>query len=290
MKKISFLALLFISALTISCSEEENSEPDNSVDENDYFNYTADGVDVPIESWTAVRSEHNFEVVGQTAEGGTLYFDFNAMGDLARATSTPPIESDLPWQDSFYEFTSHYFDFEIVAIDEVNKIIKVNYSGNLYEEEYDLNSASTMVEGSFNVHYIEVEPIIPGLGVKAQIDDQDWYSVKSSTTIIGIDDITVETNSDDAYKISLHFNDSDLTVGMYDFTNGSTPEVILSKYDPATQTYTDYECTGTLVITDKSVDGVLPMITGTFSFTAFHPQNDTEIRVTNGVFKQFYSN
>ncbi len=290
MKKISFFVFILLSALTISCSEEENSTPDNTVDDNDYFEYKMDGDVVPIDSWTALRSEDRFEVMGEAGDGSSIFFSFNADGDLARATSTPGSLSNNPWLNSHYEFTSNYFDFEIVAIDEANKIIKVNYSGNLYEEEFDLSSPSIPVEGTFNVHYIQVTPQIPGLGLKATIGNSEWNSVKYTTTISGFDDVTLDFNSDDAYKIALNFSNENLTVGTYEFTSSSTPKVTLSKYDPATQTYTDYACNGTLVITDRSPVGVHELLTGTFSFTAINPETNVTIQVTNGSFKEIFSN
>ncbi len=289
MKKFAFFVVLFASVFSISCSEDNGSNPPQTVDDTDYFNFVFDGVDVPIESWTAVRSEDNFEVVGEAEDGRSMFFSFNAMGNLARATATPPMSPDFNWLHSYYHYTANYFDFNIVAIDETNKIIKVTYSGNLYENEFDLNSQSTPVEGSFNVHYTEIPPQIPGLGLSSVINGTEWHSVKSGTTISNGTDYTLEFNSDDAYLISLHFAEG-VAAGTYSFDPSSETRVMLSRFDIALGTYIEYFSTGTFTISDIASEGPMSMMSGTFSFTAVHPVTSAEVEVTNGTFKTVFSN
>lgn len=288
MKKITFLAFLIVSSLFISCSEDENTS-NPTVDETESFTYASNGTNVPITAWSAVRSGDTFAVVGTAADGSTVNFDFNTFGDLAKVSAIPDSESSAPWLQTFYEYTSHYFDFDIVAIDEAAKIIKVTYSGNLYEQEFDLTSPSTSIEGGFNLHFTDVTPQIPGLGFSADINGETWHSVKSSVTVLGDNNVTLDFNSDDAYKFALSFPHDEITVGTYAFTASSPTKMMISRYDADSGVYIDYNGSGTLEITDISNVGIFEIYSGTFSFTATNPENNSQISITNGTFKTTYN-
>src|SRR5690606_16579978 len=98
MKKFAFLVVLFASVFSISCSEDDSgSNPPQTVDDTDYFNLMIDGTTVPVDNWLAARSENNFEIVGQVADGRNIIFEFNAMNNLAQVTVTPDPEMNFTW-------------------------------------------------------------------------------------------------------------------------------------------------------------------------------------------------
>lgn len=290
MKTIKLFAFIaFSSMLAVSCSSD--SDGGGSVDATEYFNYTTGGTEIDITAWQAYRSEDEFEVMGTNPDGTSMYFNFDKHGNLSRAGSTPANESSDPWMNSFQNFTSHYFDFDIVAIDEASQMIKVNYSGKLYEDEYDIESAFTTVSGSFNVHYTPVTPTVANMHFTAQIAGNNWYGITSSMSIYGFSDVHLWNTSGDAWQLDLNINSDNYTTGTFPFTTSSTSNrVVLSKYDTETNEYVDYASSGTLIISDITDYGWTgKILTGTFIINAVNPDNPGQtIQVTNGSFKTLY--
>jgi hypothetical protein len=289
MKFLKLVPLLFAVIIFNACSSDSGS---SSVDTTDSFTYKVEGVDVPVPTMTAVRHENIIEVMGQNADGRSMFLEFNIFGQLIRATSTSTTTDPFNWKNSAFDYSLNTFNFELVAIDETHKIVKLNYSGKLYDDEYDLaNSPSTNVSGAVNLHYTETAPQIAGLGVTAKIAGNDWRAVKSSLTNNGaIQNVVIDENSDDAYKIGFYLDQSNTVAGTYTFTGASgNNKVILSKYNATTNEYVDYTCSGTLVLTQKDTDGFgNTLISGTYTLTAV-PASGPTIQVTNGVFKEYYN-
>lgn len=294
MKQIKFLACLLVTAVTFSCSSDSDSNdstPPQTVDPNEYFTYSNAGTDVPIATWTAIRAEDEFEILGQAPDGSSMYLNFHDNGVLVRAGNTPANDSDIPWRNSAYDFSSNYFDFHLVAIDTANKIVKVTYSGKLYDDDFDLTSATAMVSGTVNVHYIDMAPTVPGLRLSAKIGGNDWLGVKSYLSNNGdISNIIMSYNSNDKNQISLYFNDTDTGVGTYDFNEDSlNNKVTLSVYNPTTREYLEYDCVGTFKIDEKTNTFGTTLMRGTFSFTATNPDDNSTIQVSDGAFKTVYN-
>ena len=288
MKKIKLFAFLaFSSVLSISCSSDGDG---GGVDQNEYFNYTTEGNDINITTWQAYRTEDAFEVLGQASDGTSMYFDFDVHGNLARASSTPADTSLDPWMSSYQNFPSHFFNFYIVGIDESSQMIKVNYSGKLYEDEYDINSAFSTVSGSFNVHYDVLTPNIADIHFTAKIGGQNWYSVTSTTSIYGWNDMHLQYTSGDAYMIDLNIDPENVAEGNFNFTTSSTVNrVILSKYNVSTDEYDEYASSGNLTITDIQDLGFgYKLLIGTFTINA--TSGSGSVQVTNGSFKTVFSN
>jgi len=289
MKILKLIPAIVALVLLNACSSDGGG---SSVDTTDSFTYKIEGVDVPVPIMTAVRHENIIEVMGQNSDGRSMFLTFNTYGQLIRATSTPVSTDPFNWKNSGFDFSLNTFNFELVAIDETNKIVKLNYSGKLFTDEYDqANSAFSNVSGTVNLHYTETAPQIPGLSVTAKIGGNDWRAVKSSLTNNGaIQNVVVDENSDDAYKIGFYMDQYNTEAGTYTFTGASdNNKVILSKYDTTTHEYVNYTCSGTLVLTQKTSDGFgNTLISGTFTLTAVPPTGPA-IEVTNGVFKEYYN-
>ncbi|RZK08283.1 MAG: hypothetical protein EOO46_14220 [Flavobacterium sp.] len=288
MKKLTLFAFIAFSAMLFSCSSSSDSS--SSTDSQEYFTYTVGGVEKTITAWEAYRTEDSFEVMGTNPDGTSMYFDFDVHGNLVRASNTPANSSSDPWLNSFMYYSSHYFNFEIVGIDEGNKMIKVNYSGNLYEEEYDLSSNATAVSGTFNIHYTETPPNVAGMGFNAKIGSDNWYGVSSGESIYGFTDAHIWQYSGDENRFDLNLNENNIATGTFNFTPASTENRVgFAKFNTTTEDFTEYNTTGTLHITaiqDINFSSA-KVITGTFTLTAVNGGNT--IQVTNGSFKTVYT-
>lgn len=290
MKKIKLFACLFVAAIAASCSSDSNSNT-TPVNTNEYFTYNDAGADVTITHWTAIRSEDTFEVLGETADGSSMYLNFNSAGVLVRAASTSPSGSSIPWRNSAYDFSSDSFNFHLMSVDPINKMVTLTYGGKLYEDDNDQTSPFAMATGTASVHYTEVAPQIAGLGFSAKIAGNTWHGVKSYTTNNGpIENVVLSFNSDDKNQISLYFNHYNTDAGTYSFNAASlNNKVVLSVYNPTTRLYTDYNCAGTFKIDEKTTSFNTTLIRGSFSLTATNPTNGSVIQITDGAFKEVYT-
>lgn len=288
MNKFKLFAFLLVSITITSCSSDGGG---SSV--TDSFTYKANGVDIPVPIITAIRHEDFIEILAQNSDGRSMYLFFNKYGQLSRASSTAVSTDPFNNKNSAVDFSLNNFNLELVELDESNKIVKVNYSGKLFDDEYDLaNSPFTNVEGSATVHYTETAPAIPGLSITATIGGTSWRAVKSSLTNNGaIQNVVIDENSDDAYKISIYLDQTNTTTGTYTFSGTSgNNKVTLSKYDPVTNTYIDYTCSGAFALNQKDTDGLgNTLISGTFTFSAVPSGGGATIQVTNGDFKEYYN-
>ncbi|MDI9256469.1 hypothetical protein [Flavobacterium sedimenticola] len=289
MKKAHSLVLLFVLAvLTVSCSSDSGSGGGG-----DSFTYVYDGNNVNIIDVTAQKVENSLVVSGTAANGQSIEFNFNKFGDLGTVSSFSVSDFDFPDTETYQNFSGHYFTFNLISIDETNKRVHVSFSGNLYEEFDNLNSNSVPVSGEFEVTYIETQPNVAGLGVDCKIAGENWYSTNSYTNNgYSIDDFILRELSDDENRISIGFDATNNNPGTYNFTAASTTNFVkLSKFNTASVDFTDYNCAGTLTVTNKTSAGFIGyIIEGTYSFTATNPSNPSQvIQVTNGRFKTFYS-
>ncbi|HMI08175.1 MAG TPA: hypothetical protein VK528_11550 [Flavobacterium sp.] len=190
---------------------------------------------------------------------------------------------------SFREFSSNYFDFNLEQIDEVHKRIKGTYSGYLYANEANLNSEIKYVSGYFDLAYRDLVPTVSGLKNHARINGNDWnrtnkYSIQAAD---GIGTHVIQHDlSDGEYKIMVNYDLTHTPVGTYNFIPAdATNKIQLAKFDTVTNTYINYNCTGTLVITKREGD----IFGGTYQFTAVNPNNPADvIQVTDGDFKLVY--
>lgn len=287
MKNFAFFLMILSSTFFLSCSEED-SLPQPKVDDTDSFKYASFGTDVPILSWTAIKMDDLFEITGNIGGGESIVFRFNEFGDLAYSAYIPNPETLHPIMKSPYDYSMHYFDFSVVATDTDRKIIKVTYSGNLYERDYDLTSHSMPINGSFNLHYTETTPEVTTFSMSAKISAKTWRATKESTTL-SENFVMADFNSDDEYKIQLAFNPQTLASGTYNFTADGSPNMILSKYEISNGTYADFNSVGTMVI-QKTASAGGTTISGTFTFDASEPVTENVSHVRDGVFSLFLPN
>lgn len=289
MKKIKFIMLLSVVAILGSCSSDSSSS--SSVDE--YFNYTIDGQVISVTNWEAQRSENTIAVSGYGTNGMSISFEFNTNGDIGEVDTYSLTDASIPPRNAQGYYTNESFTFNLVSVNAANKTVEVTYTGKVYENEYDLTSPFVNVVGSFLVKYVDVTPIVPGIGVYAKVAGSDWYSSNSDQTggFFTGSDITLSSYNGDVYSLDITTNHDNSIVGSTNFTPSSTTDIVtLSKYNTTTDSFDLYNCTGTLNITTKTVGIQYTVISGTFTFTAVDPDTSASITVTNGTFTEAYSN
>jgi hypothetical protein len=285
-----FKLILFV-ALTISIFSCSSDDGNNSQSVTEYFNYTDDSQVLTVTSWQAYRSENSLAVTAATSQGKSLQFEFNAQGNLGSA-STYSSDFSVPSRYSQAYYSEESFNFEMVNFDETNKTVEVNFSGKVYEDEHDLTSPFVNISGSFLVKYSVVTPAVSGLWLNAKINNEDWYSSSEDQEggFFPGSDIRLNFYNSDKNNIAIIINQSTTSEGTYSFTSSSTNnKAILSVYNTATDYHDDYNCSGTLTITEKTIGSQITVLAGTFSFTATNPVNSNQTQVTNGTFKTVYS-
>ncbi|ESU29659.1 hypothetical protein FLJC2902T_01320 [Flavobacterium limnosediminis JC2902] len=290
MKIFKFLAAVVLSTALFSCSSDSS---DSNPTESEYFNFKQDNQTIPVTAWTAQRSEKTIAVTGTSANGMNISFEFNIYGNLGKAHTYSTTDFGVPLRTAQEYYAQESFTFELVTLDETNKTVKVNYSGKVYEDGHDLTSNFVAVEGSFLVKYTDIAPITTGLGAYAKIDGADWYNSKSDQEggYFSGEDISLNFYNGDKNQISVITNDDDTPVGVYNFTSASSNnKVVLSKYNTTTDQFENFNCSGTLNVTEKVVGFQYTVISGTYSFTAINPNDSSEVQVTNGTFKTAYEN
>ena len=290
--------LIMIFALVLNaCSSSSDPAPaptTTPVNTAEYFNYKIDGETISVPQWLAERRENTIEIVGQGSNGKTIYLNFNSygnIGDVSAYSLTPG--STIPIRDAQQYHTNQSFNFNLVAIDDINKIVKVTFSGKVYEDGYDLTSPFVLVEGDFQVKYTQLAPAVAGLAVNAKIAGNDWYSTKGDLTggLGPNSDLTLYFYNGGVYKIGITINRSASIIGTYSYnTTSAVNKVVLSKYNTTTRDYDNYNCSGSFTISGKQVLITNTIITGTYSFTAVDPATSTPITVSNGTFKNRFLN
>uniref|UniRef100_UPI0040492217 DUF6252 family protein n=1 Tax=Flavobacterium sp. TaxID=239 RepID=UPI0040492217 len=291
MKYLKLVFLVVVSIAIFSCSSDDNNNNDGQPS-TEYFNFTNDGEVLTVSNWGAIKSENTFVVFGETSDGIYVDFEFNAQGNVG-SVATYGSDFSIPFRSSQEYYSDNTFDFEIITLNESAQQIKVSFSGKVYEDNYDVTSPFVNISGEFLVNYQVATPTVSGLGLKAKINNVDWYDSKSDQDggFFSGSEIRLNFYNSDRNNIAIIVNHDSTVADTYSFTSSSASnKVLLSIYNPSEEYFEDYESEGTLVITEKTVGLQLTIISGTFSFMATNPVNNNQIQVTNGQFKTAYSN
>jgi hypothetical protein len=288
---ISFLFLLLIASC--SSDSDNNSTDDGPVIEDDFFTLTIDGVDKEISQWSAQRSENTIYVYGITEDATAIQLTFNKFGNVGDVNTFNIENTDFPDRYNYQYNRAAYFDFELVSIDETLRIVTVNYSGKVYDDNTDLTSAFSEIEGSFQLTYENATPQIAGLGLTATLNGQPWYDTDTTTSYSNPGGLVANNfSSDNLYSISIVTGHESTAVGEYVFDASSDKDkVVVWGYSATTKEEEEYESTsGTLTITEKTVGASYTVLAGTFSIVATDPDTGNEVTITNGSFKTVYTN
>jgi len=285
---------MFFAVTIVGCSDEDNEVVGDNVSA-DAFTYTLDNETMAVTTITAKKSEDLFAVSGRSSDGRIIEVHFNKYGNLKEVNTYSVTDTLAPVKTNYHYYKANFFDFELVSLDEETKKVRVTFSGKVYEDEYDLTSEFSVVDGSFTVTYTDVNPTVAGINVSAKINGNRWYATETADqaggTVAG-ENITLYASNDSAYSLTTILNHDTTEVGTYDFTTSSaTNKVVLSIYETATnQNITFPTSSGTLKITEKTVGTEYTTISGTFSLTVFNPYTQANMPVTDGKFKRVYLN
>nr|WP_315254820.1 hypothetical protein [uncultured Flavobacterium sp.] len=286
MTKIKFIVFVLFTAIFASCSSgDDNNDSTNNPSTDGSFDFVYNNETKKVSLWKAKKIDDYMQVEGVTSDGIGVNFVFNVYGNLYKAfTFGTSAASSVPEHNASEFFTSKTFTFTIVELNTTNKMVKVNFSGKLYIDEYDTESDFIVVSGSFNVPYSDFIPDIPGLGTFAKFDGKDWHGMSfDSSTTWSTQITTLNVENDGEYSLGIVFPKGDLKTGVFPFTsNDFSNRISFSKFELATHEYIDYDVAGTITYT--AVNDVY--VEGTFSLTATHPTNDSKIVITEGKFKE----
>jgi hypothetical protein len=291
MTKIKFLAVLLFTAIFASCSSgDDNNDNNDNQPTIGSFEFVYNNETKKVSSW--VKIDDFIEVSGETADGIGIDFKFNVYGNLYEAfTHGTSATSSVPMHEASQVLTSNTFTFTIVELNSANKMVKVNFSGKLYDNPYDVEanyitnpSDFIPVSGSFNVAYEDLVPSIPGLGTFAKFDGIDWHGMSLDSSTDGLTETTtLNVENDGKYSLGIVFPKGNLKTGTFAFTsNDFSNRISFKKFDIATYEFIDYNVSGTITYT--TVNNIYAE--GTFSLTAENPIDDSKIVITEGKFKE----
>lgn len=276
MKMTRLIGSLFLLVITASCSSDGGGGS-SSTDATMSLN----GTSVNLTSPLAQRGDNTIVIMADLPNDESIQLEFNKFGDLAEFSYW----TDTEVYKNFQHYKSNYFNFTLVSLNESTHRVKVSFSGTIYADETDMSSDSKEVSGTFDLPYITTSPLVTGLGLNCKIAGTDWYETQFWDN--GFGNVDRKYISDDNNQIIMQFDDEDMTLGTYSFTNSSSNKMKLAKYNTTTHTYDEYNTSGTVTISSNTepIFGIR-VLEGTFNFTATNPSNSSDvIQVTNGAFK-----
>lgn len=296
------ILILIIGFFIASCTSSNNDSTNNNSITQDRFNLEIDGVNLGLPTSQDVNYLISVFKKGDIIQLGVYNGDFNNTDSalslsLNFSKNGKFISGTLffnshnyynPRYNNFIDFTSNFFNCTLLELDEVNKRVKINFNGKLYENKNSINSDSRQLSGQLNLPYTDngsqSDPLVVN-GIeqycRANINSVPWFARFENSYSAFTDE--------GAYKIETHFVNSP-TPGNYNFTTSTTDNYVkFSKYNPITMTYDYYNITGQVGYTYREYHGsTYYSFIGTFSFTATNPNNPADIiQVTNGVFRSY---
>lgn len=298
----SRLLILIIGFFIASCTSSNNDSANNNSLSQDRFNLVIDGVNLGLPTSQDVNYVISVYKKGDVIQLGVYNGDFNNT-DSALTLSLnfskygKFISGTLffnsfnyynPRYNNFIDFTSNFFNCTLLELDEVNKRVKINFDGKLYENKNSLTSDSRHLSGQLNLPYTDNGNQSDPLVVNG-IEQYCRVNINSAPWFARFENSYSAFTDEGAYKIETHFVNSP-TPGNYNFNSSSTDNYVkFSKYNPITMTYDYYNITGQVGYTYREYHGsTYYSFIGTFSFTATNPNNPADIiQVTNGVFRSY---
>ena len=296
------ILIFIIGVFLSSCTSSNNETPNNETPNGDQFNLVIDGVTFGLPKSQDVNYSINIskkaDIIHVGITNGDLFntdsmfnmgLNFTKNGKFhSRNISFFSYNFSNPNYTNFIDFPSNFFNCTLLEIDEVNKRVKLNFEGKLYQNKYSITSDSRQISGQLNLAYTDngtqADPLVYN-GIEqyctANINSVSWFARFENTYSAFTDE--------GAYKIETHFVNSP-TPGNFTFNSANTDNYVkFSKFNPITMTYNYYNVTGQVGFTYREYHGyTYYSFIGTFSFTATNPNNPTDIiQVTDGVFRSY---
>ena len=298
MEKIA--VFFFIVLLTISCSV--NDENPDITSNSDHFSLVIDGVKLGLPTSQDINYQVSIskkaDLINVGISNGDL-FNTDSMFGLSLIFSKNgkfisgkmnffSYNYENPQYVNFINFPSNYFNCTLLEIDEVNKRVKLNFDGKLYENKNSITSDAREMNGQLDMKYTdngeEPDPLVYN-----GIEQYCRATINTNPWIARFEHSYSAFTNEEAYKIEPHFANSP-TPGSYTFNSESTDNYVrFSKFNPLTLTYDYYNVSGQVGYSYREYHGfTYYSFIGTFSFTATNPNNSSEIiQVTNGVFRSY---
>jgi len=282
MKKV-VLVLLVFTALSCSSSDSGNvipTLPDA---------LSIDGVTVGIQNKGLTYCYDNyFEfVVSSTNPQRTVTITFDKYGNFISAN----IYKFDQYSENYPYFSSHYFDFEMTPINLSEGKCVIDFSGTVYENKYDINSAPITISGHFTL-----QSPLPAPGgeflyhktLYANVDGKDWFSPNKITRSNDSGYYNCYYVCDDEYRLVFNVNGAITPTGLINFTASTIHDCIkVEKFNIATLSYEPWDTQGSFIFTERyePFQGGY-YVDGSFSLTARNPLNPAEVvHFNDGVFK-----
>lgn len=301
MKIIKSLLTVLLLSFMVSCSSDDSNVPVNTQDpvetenpnnpnpenpenpnptEEDSFTFKVDGQVKTLTQISARITDHIFLVYGYTADEDYIELTFNKSGNLGSVG----IMEDGIFKRSYYYDRADHFDFNMTIHDESNHRIGGSFSGKVYEDQYNLSSGYSEIEGDFNITY--EDSIYPISKLTTVINGQNWMdSGYGQYADEGIDGFYYQFQSDDSYAIGIRLK-NDVEVGTYSINQYSDNGMIGGEYDSEYDIFGAYYAEGTLTITSKiQIEDNLTIYEGTFDIIAYNTLTGENLTVTGGSFK-----
>ncbi|RZK08282.1 MAG: hypothetical protein EOO46_14215 [Flavobacterium sp.] len=290
--KISNYILCLFTIVISSCSNN-NNDSDQDTTQPASFEFRINGTAVDRTFTKAQKKAHTIHL-GTDKNDTSFLISFDENGHFGKivCTYTEPVGGQIKKFTSSTNASSNYFNFQLLSFDQENKRVKASFNGNVYRDPQNLNSETKFIDGSFDLPYEDYVPPVANIINEATINGSYWRATNQYQTrdVNGdFHNIVLHSLSDDSFKIMIYFYDqlaNTTPPGTYSFSNSDLiKKVRIAKYNVSTATYTFYNCTGTLTITNAWDS----CIQGTYSFTGVNPNDSSDIvTVENGYFKLGY--
>ena len=296
------ILILIIGLLIASCTSSNNDSSDSNSNRLDRFNLLIDDVNFGLPNSQDINYQvtvsKKADIISLIMTNGDLNNTDSMLNMSLNFTKNGKFLSGTlffnsnnffnPRYNNFIDFPSNFFNCTLLELDEVNKRVKINFEGKLYENKNYITSDSRQISGQLNLPYTDngtqSDPLVVN-GIeqycRANINSVSWFARFENSYSAFTDE--------GAYKIETHFVNSP-TPGNYNFNSSSTVNYVkFSKYNPITMTYDYYTISGQVGYTYREYHGfTYYSFIGTFSFTATNPNNPADIiQVTNGVFRSY---
>jgi len=284
--------IVFLLALTWCFSNCDSSDSVNS------FSTSVNGEAIGDGNIYVTKVEDDFVI--RTSKIDEL--SFNKDGTFGKLkldleTNNPTLTSLFY---SYRDYSSHYMNFNLISVDEVHRRVKGSLSGYIFHTPLDLNSEQKFIEINFDYAYVDIIPTVKNQKNHCKINGTEWKRTNKYLTKGASGDnnnITQHDIDDGEYKMMVNYNLLGIHLGNFNYTPiNISNNIQLAKYDLSTGTYINYNCSGSLNITQyesfygNTTPGQFDFIlSGTYSFTATNPNNSSDIiQVTDGDFKLLY--
>ena len=227
-----FSLVLFCSG----CSSSDSTTPAELVNVQ-YFRLNVGGIELPLSrdgnfnrgaidlkgDVFFINAQYGYDSSSPQLHQLTIYFDKNgAIIDAKQNSFSIDFFGSYNYMN-YENFPSNYFHINIISLDEVNKKIKLNFTGKLYLKETDMNSEAINISAELNQNYGIIEA-----PYEIRVNDIEQYcsaKFNNATWIARKEKYYSQFTAPDAYKIETHFASS-ATPGSYNFTPASADNCI----------------------------------------------------------------